>query len=62
MDYTLVLVMSDGGHQSIECATMTDVENHMIDILRRRTRPAVDQFGIPPIQFASFTVIINTPN
>lgn len=34
MDFTLIVTTPDTGRTNVACATMTDVENHIVDFLR----------------------------
>jgi hypothetical protein len=34
MDYTLVITTPDKGRTTTGCATMTDVQNHIVDFIR----------------------------
>ena len=35
MDYTLIITTPDMGRNTVACATMTDVQNFIVDFLRR---------------------------
>lgn len=35
MDYEVLVLFADGYHETINCATQTDVENTVVEVVRR---------------------------
>ncbi len=40
MDYTLIITTPDTGRTNTACATMTDVQNLIVDFIRKQTEQA----------------------